>query len=299
MKKFIIAFTTLFMMTVSTNAMSYEQARNEALFLTDKMAYELNLTDDQYEAAYEVNLDYLMSIASYDDIDGPYWTRRNLDLSYILYDWQYNMFSNAIYFYHPLYLGGGFLHFRIYSRYPQRNYFYFGRPTFYASYRGVHSWRYNGGRSYYQGRNFGRNQYGMRDGFDNGRNNNGTFNHSDFDNQSRNYNNHGFGNTRYGRESSTRTTVTHNNDMNNSNFGGSRSSGGDKGIFNNGSQNSNPFRSSGTTPTPRSFSTPTRSNSSSGFGKGNSNFSGPRNNGGSKPNKNSINEGGHFGGGRR
>ena len=26
--------------TVSANAMSYEQARNEALFLTDKMAYE-------------------------------------------------------------------------------------------------------------------------------------------------------------------------------------------------------------------------------------------------------------------
>ncbi len=63
MKKFILAMVTLFTMTVSTaSAMSYEQARQQALFLTDKMAYELNLTDDQYEAAYEVNLDYLMGV---------------------------------------------------------------------------------------------------------------------------------------------------------------------------------------------------------------------------------------------
>ena len=36
--------------TASTKAMSYEQARREAYFLTDKMAYELNLTPDQYDA---------------------------------------------------------------------------------------------------------------------------------------------------------------------------------------------------------------------------------------------------------
>ena len=51
MKKFILALVTLFTLTVSANAMSYEQARQQALFLTDKMAYELNLTDEQYEAA--------------------------------------------------------------------------------------------------------------------------------------------------------------------------------------------------------------------------------------------------------
>ena len=81
---------TLFTMTVSTaSAMSYEQARQQALFLTDKMAYELNLTDDQYEAAYEVNLDYLMGVNTYDDLYGAYWRQRNTDLSYILLDWQY------------------------------------------------------------------------------------------------------------------------------------------------------------------------------------------------------------------
>ena len=33
-------------MATSANAMSYEQARQQALFLTDKMAYELNHIDD-------------------------------------------------------------------------------------------------------------------------------------------------------------------------------------------------------------------------------------------------------------
>ena len=46
----------------SKNAMSYNAAKNEALFLSDKMAYELNLTAAQYEAVYEINLDYLMSL---------------------------------------------------------------------------------------------------------------------------------------------------------------------------------------------------------------------------------------------
>ena len=92
MKKFILALIALFTITVSASAMSYEQARQQALFLTDKMAYELNLTDEQYEAAYEVNLDYLMSINDYNDVYGSYWNQRNMDLSYILQDWQYILF---------------------------------------------------------------------------------------------------------------------------------------------------------------------------------------------------------------
>lgn len=37
---------------VFANAMSYEQARREALFLTDKMAYELELNDLQNLAVH-------------------------------------------------------------------------------------------------------------------------------------------------------------------------------------------------------------------------------------------------------
>ena len=162
------------MTVTSASAMSYEQARQQALFLTDKMAYELNLTDDQYEAAYEINLDYLMGVNSVDDLYGVYWRQRNLDLSYILLDWQYRSFLNASYFYRPLYWDGGYWHFGIYARYPHRDYFFFGRPSFYVSYRGGHSWRMNGGRSWYNGRDFGgprpggQPRLGMRDGFNRG-----------------------------------------------------------------------------------------------------------------------------------
>ena len=140
MKKLFFALTTMLTLSISANAMSYEQARNEALFLTDKMAYELNLTDEQYEAAYEINLDYLMGVTGRDDVFGTYWERRNLDLSYILLDWQWNAFLAATYFYRPLYWEAGYWHFGIYRHYPRRDYFYFGRPHFYATYRGGHAW---------------------------------------------------------------------------------------------------------------------------------------------------------------
>ena len=152
MKKMLFTLVSILTITVSANAMPYEQARREALFLTDKMAYELNLTDAQYEAAYEINLDYLMSVTSQHNVFGPYWDRRNLDLSYILYQWQWDAFRAATYFYRPLYWETGLWHFSIYVHYPHRDYFYFGRPHFYATYRGGHSWRHNGGRSWYEGR---------------------------------------------------------------------------------------------------------------------------------------------------
>ena len=52
MKRFTMMMVMLAVVAVATRAMSYHEARNRALFLADKMAYELNLTDDQYEAAY-------------------------------------------------------------------------------------------------------------------------------------------------------------------------------------------------------------------------------------------------------
>ena len=152
MKKMMIALVAMLTIAATGKAMSYEQARNEALFLTDKMAYELNLTDAQYEAAFEINLDYLMGVTSYDDVFGTYWERRNLDLSYILLDWQWNAFCAASYFYRPLYWRNGFWHFGIYLRYPHRDHFFYGRPAFYATYRGGHAWHRVGGHGYYHGR---------------------------------------------------------------------------------------------------------------------------------------------------
>lgn len=172
MKKFMTLLVALVTMTATASAMSYEQARQQALFLTDKMAYELNLNDAQYEAAYEINLDYLMGVNTYDDLYGPYWVQRNTDLGYILLDWQYQAYCAASYFYRPLYWDAGYWHFGIYARYPYRDYFFFDRPRVYVSYVGGHSWHHNGGRSWYHGRDFGPrpggHEVGMRDRFNRG-----------------------------------------------------------------------------------------------------------------------------------
>lgn len=189
MKKMILSLIAMLAIAAQASAMSYEQARREALFLTDKMAYELNLNDAQYEAAYEINLDYLMGVTSQADVFGYYWEQRNADIRYILYSWQWNAFCAATYFYRPLYWSAGYWHFGIYARYPHRDYYYFGRPHFYVSYRGGHSWRMNGGRSYYEHRhnlyrphNDRNHHSGMRDGWDRGN----YRNHSN----GRTYNNH-------------------------------------------------------------------------------------------------------------
>lgn len=174
MRRIILSIVAMLTISLSANAMTYDQARNEALFLTDKMAYELNLSSEQYEAAYEINLDYLMGVTSRNDVFGTYWERRNLDMSYILLEWQWNAFRAAAYFFRPLYWDAGYWHFRIYARYPRRHYLYFGRPAFYATYRGGHSWRHHGQHGYYHGRtshfrsNGSRNHGGMRDRWDRG-----------------------------------------------------------------------------------------------------------------------------------
>lgn len=321
MKKFIIALVAMFTMTFTTaSAMSYEQARQQALFLTDKMAYELNLTDDQYEAAYEVNLDYLMGINTYDDLYGIYWRQRNLDLSYILLDWQYRAFCDATYFYRPLYWDGGFWHFGIYARYPRRDYFFFGRPHFYVSYRGDHCWRVNGGRSWYHGRSYGRPfaggqpRMGMRDGFNRGdygrgqsfgnmqrqsstrttvtrdRNfGNGSFHNSRVE-SNRNYNGGGtFGGGTFGSRNNSRSNMSRDftprsTTPNSSSFGGNRSFGGSNRSFNSGSNNRNNSRSFNSGSSNRSFG---GGGTSRSFGGG-----GSHSNGGSKSG------GGSFGGRR-
>lgn len=302
MKRMIIALVAMFMMTFTTaSAMSYEQARQQALFLTDKMAYELNLTEDQYEAAYEVNLDYLMSVDTYDDLYGAYWRQRNMDLSYILLDWQYRTYINATYFYRPLYWNAGYWHFGIYARYPRRDYFYFGRPHFYVSYRGGHSWRVNGNRSWYHGRSFGgprpggNPRIGMRDGFNRGdygrgrsfgnlnRENRPQMNpNRGFGNSSRPNNNVGFGNSSRPQNGG----FGNNNDrpQNNGGFGngnsrpnrgfGNSSTNSNRGFGNNNSRPNRGFGSSNSsTSNNRGFGNSSRQNNSS-FGSGRSNIFG-------------------------
>ena len=301
MKKILLALVALLTLTTSAQAMSYEQARERALFLTDKMAYELNLTDDQYEAAYEVNLDYLMTVNTYDDLYGDYWRQRNLDLSYILLDWQYRSFCAASYFYRPIYWNAGCWHFGIYARYPHRTYFYFGRPHFYAVYRGGHSWRTNGGRSWYHGRTYGGprpgsdRRWGMRDGFDRGDYGHGYHGNKParFGNGSQNQG-QAIGNRHFG--SGDRGSSTRNNTNNGSTsvngrpssnggfrFGGSSSTTTPNRTFTptNGNSTNNRVNSSTSSSTPTRTFGGSRSTGSSSFGGSNRSSSSNRSFGGS------------------
>lgn len=274
---------------VAASAMSYSQAREQALFLTDKMAYELNLTDDQYEAAYEINLDYLLSVNSDDELYGDYWRWRNIDFSYVLLDWQYRMFCEAAYFYRPLYFSAGVWHFAIYARYPHRDYFYFHRPTVYMSYRGGHSWRQNNGSSWYSGRTFGSRRggdahFGMRDGFkrgDYGRGNRQSFG-SRGSRRVESRGNSGFGSRRdnSGSGFGSRSSSGFGSSRSSSGFGSSRGSGfgsresstrttvrqpeGNRG-FSGSSFGSRRDNSSGSS-APRSTFKPSGSSRSGGFG---------------------------------
>ena len=135
MKKMLM-MAAMMVMTISANAMSYNAAKNEALFLSDKMAYELNLTDAQYDAVYEINLDYMMSVNGRNDVFGTWWNRRNMDLQYVLTAWQYNKYVAQDYFYRPMTWNTGGWTFNIYAHYTNRSHFYKARPTVFISYKG-------------------------------------------------------------------------------------------------------------------------------------------------------------------
>lgn len=137
MKRFIVSLFLIFAIWQSAFAMSYERAREEALYLTDKMAYELNLNDQQYNDAYEINLDYFLALDSEADLYADYLSYRLSDLRHILYDWQYNLLLAADYFIRPVYWRAGGWYFPIYAHYTVGHYYY-SYPTVYYSYRGGH-----------------------------------------------------------------------------------------------------------------------------------------------------------------
>ena len=100
MKKLFTLALMMMAMTFSANAMSYKTAKNEALFLSDRMASELKLTKTQYDKVYKINLNYLVNSDSRNA--NTYWKRRNNDLKHVLTAYQYEKYTKHTSFYHPL-----------------------------------------------------------------------------------------------------------------------------------------------------------------------------------------------------
>ena len=150
--------------------MSTSKVRKETRFLTDKMAYELSLSTQQYNDAYEINYDFIYSVRNIMDYvaRGYEWALddyyealdiRNDDLRWVLSDAQYRRFLGAGYFYRPIYVTGGKWSFRVYVNYPNRSLFYFGVPYHYRTYCGAHYRPHFHHVSYYRGRYTNFNHY--------------------------------------------------------------------------------------------------------------------------------------------
>ena len=153
MKRIMTTLAVMVMVFTSAAAMSFSRARKEALFLTDKMAYELNLSSAQFDAVYEINLDYLLALDGPADLDGIFWMRRNSDLRYVLSAWQWELYLEITDFYRPMYwISGARFSLYLRSRYPHSHHFFFDRPAIYGTYHGGHN---HGPHSFYADRHYG------------------------------------------------------------------------------------------------------------------------------------------------
>lgn len=156
MKKMILA-SLLLGLGLSVQAMSESRLRTAARFLSDRMAYELDLSPMQYDDCFEINYDFFIAANTVMDdvVDGyvdainryyDYLDYRNEDLRQVLTAAQYGRFLEADYFFSPIYTRGGSWYFRIYNIYNNTSFYYYDRPAGFYTYRGGHSRRvYRGG----------------------------------------------------------------------------------------------------------------------------------------------------------
>ncbi len=254
MKRYITSLLLAFVASTTTWAMDYETARERAYYLTDKMAYELNLNDQQYNDAYEINLDYLLSLNTADDLaeTSYYLAYRNQDLRNILYDWQWTAFAAVDYLFRPVWWLNGGWYFPVFGHYA-RGYYFYHRPTIFWDYRGGHGRHYFAGGFYHNRRPMW--QGGLRGmhrdmiGHPNGR-----------------------GGSRYGRPGGGYRSDSrgyHFGNSRNDNFHGSTRSGNFRGNTNEGMRNGNFTGNSRGTSTPNYRTGNTRGTSTPNYRTGN------------------------------
>ena len=138
MKTRITLMVTMMVIAISAVAMPFTEASKKALFLSDKMAYELNLSESQYEAAYEINLDYLLNIDEESDVLGFQWQIRNRDLQQVLADWQYDNYMASEWFSRPFAMSDEGWTLAIYDKYEQGQLF-MSQPATFTSFTGGHN----------------------------------------------------------------------------------------------------------------------------------------------------------------
>ena len=99
MKRILFILLVVTASTTVMAGMSTSKVRKETRFLTDKMAYELDLNNPQYNDVYEINYDFIYSLRNIMDyvVRGDEWALddyyealdiRNDDLRWVLSDVQ-------------------------------------------------------------------------------------------------------------------------------------------------------------------------------------------------------------------
>lgn len=133
MKRILTLLAALMLSVAGASAISYDYAARQAYYLTDKMAYELNLTDSQYDRVYQINLDYFLKCSVEADINGYLWEYRNACLARVLFTAQWRIYNGLDFLLRPLRWRHNRWFFPMYEHYG-RNHFY--RPAPPPSYRG-------------------------------------------------------------------------------------------------------------------------------------------------------------------
>ncbi len=140
------------MMLVSTamvaQPMNYNAMRNNARFLTDRMAYTLGINSPLLlDDIYRINYDYIYAINEYlDDIALGYryddymsiCAERDFALQMLLGDALWSRIMTYDYFYRPIVFENRRWHFGIYMHDWDRGHYYFNTPRYYDNYRGGH-----------------------------------------------------------------------------------------------------------------------------------------------------------------
>lgn len=258
MKKVRIFIATICMicaMTANAQPMNYNAMRNNARFLTDRIAYTLGITSAAIiDDIYRINFDYICGVNDYlDDVALGYYSNeynqlcyeRDMALQYLLGTRLWNRFITYDYFYRPIRFENRRWSFGIYAHDTRMNYFYRSVPVYFDSYRGGHFFSpmrpvrtYNNYNVYHNGRIVGpvhdNRVLPNQRGFDN-RNNNGYHNNGvNVDRNNNGYrnngvnvdrNNNGYRNNGMNADRNVNVNVTQSNDKkgNNGNLGNSRS----------------------------------------------------------------------------
>lgn len=132
-------------LSLGAQPMSYDAMRDNARYLTDRMAYTLGLGDPLLDDLYCINYDYICGVNDYlDDVAVGYryddynlvLAARDAALMALLTPAQWTALIAIDYFYRPIVFASRHWYFGIYHHLPFTGHWYFRQPAHYPSYRG-------------------------------------------------------------------------------------------------------------------------------------------------------------------